>query len=224
MNYFVQGNSNPFRINIDEEKVNDEEKSLSVNQLYIKLKKPQVIIKWCYGVIKDDIKSFSEEYKTIIVPDDNIWLKYNAEPFYISRESIDATNFILTIKYENESEEEDRGEWNTIKYMYNDVVYMADISTRSKYKAYHKFLDIKMVKVYLEFDEVIFNMIELTDRVYDKKLSFMLGTHLMMNDSFDVFPDIMDSSLIPSSFYMVIKDENDKLIEIDYILFSFKFN
>lgn len=202
MNYFIQGNSNMYRVNLLD--FPEEASNLSVNQLYIKLANENIVISY-----------ETDMYSNIItIPENKNWLQYKSEPFLFERDSVESSTFTISII---------KGTvlTNDIKYHYKNKKYIIDKSN-TKYKAIHKKQDIGLVKVYLEFDEFIYNTIEYLNRAQERRLSFLLGTHLMLNESYEIMPDTVDAVIKPTPFYLVVRDENDNLLPVEYFLFSFK--
>lgn len=231
MNYFIQGDSNIFRVNLE----NDlalQSKTLYVNQVYIKLMHPKSVIKYRYGNTEYNAYSEFEEY---VIPDDDKWLLIKHEPFVLERENNESTTVKLSINNKinrvvpeliemyNDDEVEELNV-NVMEYYFNDdktiLEYPANITF--EYVNYHYFIDYKMIKVYLDFDLPMFNTIEYMNKSYDRKLCYLLGTYLMTNESFDVYPDTISSQITANSFYLVVKDENENEVPIKYFMLSFK--
>ena len=218
MNYFIQGDSNMYRVNLN----NEHElanKTLSISQIFIKLKTPSLDIRYAF-INNDNIIQPVHQFR---IPNDDIWLSYKHEPFTFDREAKDSNIMTLSIK--------DLHVPNNLRsthfaYWINDQRVKIPIANLNgqEFAYYHNLYNTKLFKVYFEFDQVQFNTMEFKNKALDKRLTYLVASHIMSEDSLNIFPDILDPNILTQSFYFVVKDENDTNIDIDYFLISFNIN
>ena len=203
-----------FRVNLkDLPSYNDykgEDKMMSIDNIYIKMRKERILLSWKY---KNDTV-----FQELNVEDSN-WLTLKSEPFVFERDNEDSTYFNIIIKEHNML----KGKTG-IDYKFKGKDYSVLRPKKVEYKAMHQLNNVKMIKVYFEFDQMIFNTIEYYDVSNNNKITFMAGMQLVSDDSLDFTPDINNMLLKQAPFYFVVRDEDDKLIPIEYFMIVLKIN
>lgn len=210
MEHFIIGNTNPLRINVDNNIYlsNIKYTTINIGSITAQLKK---------NILDLDIKSVNETGDEKVLDKINIndpWTKFSQEGLVFSRRSIDEN--VIKVGYEKKIDAIDHYE-----IQYNANTYKIKYNTTLQIRL---FTEVE-VRFNIDFDTPTLNAVEYSSTGKKDKYLCMAGTGMIRTDTSEISPmNFMSVSNQISSFYVRITYNDDSLVDIEKMIVFFSYS